>query len=421
MFDHIQINVKAGDGGNGAISFRREKFVPRGGPDGGDGGRGGDVIIRVDPDITGLGILRRRTSYQAEDGGNGQRKKKHGKNGKDVVLKVPPGTVVRDTAQEGDEGILSDMTQIGQEVVIARGGTGGRGNVHFASAVNKAPRIAQKGQAGEERTVSLELRLIADAGIIGHPNVGKSSLLAAASAANPKIASYPFTTLEPILGVVQAGQKRFVMAEIPGLIEDAHLGRGLGHDFLRHAMRTKMFIHVIDGLSASPVEDMVQVNMELSLFDPSLAEKPQVVTVNKIDLPEVAARMKEIEAAFRKADVAVHFVSAATGEGVAGIVAQAADMLERIEAVKAAGEEAPPRVFRPRPRTARVSVSKEGDTFIVTSPPLERIAAMADLTDAEVRRELRAQLDRMGVTRALAKAGVKAGDKVRCGQFEWEW
>ncbi|MBI2851946.1 MAG: GTPase ObgE [Chloroflexi bacterium] len=421
MFDYIQLRVKAGDGGNGAISFRREKFVPYGGPDGGDGGDGGNIILRSEPGIAGLGDLRRRSFYSAEKGGNGQGKKKHGRRGKDVILSVPPGTLVWDLAREQSEGPLVDLTQAGQEVVIARGGRGGWGNIHFASAVNRVPRIAQKGQAGEERTIILELRLIADVGIIGYPNVGKSSLLAAASGAKPKVGSYPFTTLEPVLGVVQSGLESFVLAEIPGLIEDAHLGRGLGLDFLRHAMRTKMFIHLVDGSAASPVDDMLLVNTELSLFDPALGEKPQLVVVNKIDLPEVSIRLEELEAAFRKAGVGVSFIAAATGEGVSALMVRVTDMLKRVEAAKAAGVAAPARIFRPRPGAVRASVSKEGETFVVTSPALERIAAMVDLTDAEIRRELRFQLERMGGTRALVKAGIKPGDKVRCGVFEWEW
>ena len=298
MLDQIGIAVKAGDGGSGAISFLREKFVPFGGPDGGDGGDGGDVVIRAEAGVTGLQMFRRKGLYRAGNGGNGRGRKKHGKDGEELVLAVPLGTVVWDETGVGGEEIIADLEQAGQQAVVVRGGRGGRGNVHFASSTSQAPRLAQKGQAGEERSIMLELRLIADVGIIGYPNVGKSTLLTTASAAKPKIDSYPFTTLEPVLGVVEVGQRSFVLAEIPGLIDGAHLGRGLGHDFLRHVMRTKMLIHLVDGASAFPVEDMVRVNTELALFDAALVEKPQVVALNKVDLPRVQSRLAELKDAF---------------------------------------------------------------------------------------------------------------------------
>ncbi len=421
MFDRVEILVKAGDGGDGAVSFRREKFVPFGGPDGGDGGNGGDVILLANSDMASLAMFKYRSLYRATNGKHGEGKKKHGKKGSDLILRVPEGTLVWDRTQSENEALICDLAQPSQEMIIARGGKGGWGNTHFVSSTNQAPRIAQKGEVGEERAVILELRLIADVGIIGYPNVGKSSLLAVASAAKPKIANYPFTTLEPILGMVNVGQKSFVLAEIPGLIEGAHLGRGLGHDFLRHAMRTKMLIHLINGTSASPVEDMVRVNTELSLFDSTLAQKPQVIVVNKIDLPEVQSRLAEIKGAFRQAGVTVFFISAVTGEGVDELMAQAVKMLSQIEKKVEMGERKSEKVFRPQPRIARASVRKEGDTFVVVAPELERIVAGANVTGAEVRRHLQGQLDRLGVTRVLTKAGVKPGDKVRCGQFEWEW
>ncbi|MDP7410047.1 MAG: GTPase ObgE [Dehalococcoidales bacterium] len=421
MFDKVEIRVKAGKGGDGAVSFRREKFVPFGGPDGGNGGDGGDVILVTDPDVTSLARFRYMSLYQAVNGRDGRGRKKHGKKGSDLVLRVPLGTLVWGVVPAGDKVLIIDLAQPGQDVRIAGGGNGGWGNTHFVSSTNQAPRLAQKGEAGEERSIILELRLIADTGIIGYPNVGKSSLLTAASAAKPKIASYPFTTLEPILGVVMVGLKSLVLAEIPGLIEGAHLGRGLGHDFLRHAMRTKILIHLIDGTSVSPVEDVVRVNTELSLFEPALAQKAQTVVVNKIDLPAVQTRLGEMKQAFCQAGMSVFFVSAVTGEGVGELMEQTMKMLIQVETQVVVGVGAPKKVFRPRPRNPLTSVRKEGDTFVIAAPALERVVARVDVTGAEVRRHLRGQLDRLGVARALVKAGVKPGDKVRCGHFEWEW
>ena len=421
MIDRVEIVVKAGGGGDGAISFRREKFVPYGGPDGGEGGNGGNVVIKADPAVTSLWEFRQKRFYHAEDGKNGSGQKKHGKSGEDMILTVPEGTLVSHKIAITDDALLADLELPGQQVIAAKGGRGGLGNAHFSSATNQAPRIAQRGEAGEESSLILELRLIADVGIIGYPNVGKSTLLAAASAAKPKIASYPFTTREPALGVVEIGPQSFILAEIPGLIEDAHLGRGLGHDFLRHSLRTKMLIHLIDGGSELPVEDMIRVNSELSLFDSALAKKPQLVAVNKIDLPQVQARLNEIREAFSNAGISVLFVSAATGKGVVKLMAETLKMLNQAEAEKERGKEVPKKVFRPQPKVSRASVQKEGDTFVVVVPELERLVVREGVTSPELRGQLKRQLARLGVTRTLLKAGIKAGDKVRCGTLEWEW
>ena len=419
MFDRAEIRVKAGKGGSGLVSFRREKFVPFGGPDGGDGGRGGAVIIKADAAVSSLILLLQGKLYRAGGGGNGQGKKKHGKAGADLVLAVPVGTVVSGKTQLVDDTEIADLLQPGQLVVVARGGRGGLGNTHFASATNQAPRIAQKGWAGEEKSIILELKLIADVGIIGYPNVGKSSLLAAASAAKPKIASYPFTTLEPALGVVETSQWSFIIAEIPGLIADAHLGRGLGHDFLRHVVRTKVLLHLVDGSSASPIEDMIRVNNELKLFDSALTQKPQLVAVNKIDLLPVRARLVEVEDAFASAGIKVHFISAASGEGVSELMAKALAALGQVATQeKAPG---PRKVFRPKPRRAGIIVRKEDDAFVLAAPELERIAAGTDLRDIEARRQLLMWLTRAGLSQALKKAGAKPGDRVRLGELEWEW
>ncbi|MFH1169801.1 MAG: GTPase ObgE [Chloroflexota bacterium] len=416
MIDRASITVKAGDGGNGAISFRREKFVPYGGPDGGDGGKGGDVVIRADASVTDLRRFKIRSSYKAAGGGNGSGAKKHGRDGGDLVLNVPPGTVVSLLSAEGDGGLLADLEQPGQSVVAAAGGQGGRGNTRFASSVNQAPQIAQRGETGEGRSLILELRLIADAGIIGYPNAGKSTLLAAASAARPKIAGYPFTTLEPVLGVVESGQQTFVLAEIPGLIDGAHLGRGLGHDFLRHSLRTRVLVHLIDASSEDPVGAMHRVNAELGLYDSSLARKPQVVAVNKIDLPEVQLRLSQIESAFEQAGVRPFFISAATGRGVTELMAETAAVLSRAAEATA---EVPRKLFRPQPRAHGISVRREGAVFVLTAPGLERIVSQGG-GEADVHWQLRGRLVRMGVDRALEKAGARPGDRVRCGDLEWE-
>ncbi|MBA7487077.1 GTPase Obg [subsurface metagenome] len=422
MFDRTEIVVRAGGGGNGEVSFRREKFVPFGGPDGGDGGDGGDVVIVADSGVSDLRIFEHKRFYRAADGKSGKGKKKHGKKGENLILMVPVGTVVSYKTQiSGDAGI-ADLEQHCQQVVVAKGGKGGLGNIHFASSTNQAPQIALRGEAGEEHSIILELRLIADVGIIGYPNVGKSTLLAAASAANPKIAGYPFTTCEPVLGVVEVGRRSFVLAEIPGLIEGAHLGRGLGHDFLRHIVRTKILIHLVDGSSASPTEDMIQVNAELSLFDSALAKKPQLVVVNKIDLPQVQAWLAEIKDAFSCAGTGVLFIAAATGEGVTELMAETIKMLDEVTRLgRKDDEKIPKKIFRPQPRGAGTSVHKEGDTFVVVAPELERIVTGADMTSPGVHRQLKRQLARLEVGRALEKAGIKPGDRVRCGNLEWEW
>ena len=422
MFDLVEIVVKAGGGGDGVVSFRREKFVPFGGPDGGDGGDGGDVVIMADSGVSNLRIFEHKRFYRAADGKNGKGKKKHGKKGENLILIVPVGTVVSHKIQIGGDDVIADLELLGQQIVVARGGKGGLGNTHFASSINQAPQIAQKGEAGEEYSLILELRLIADVGIIGYPNVGKSTLLASASAAKPKIAGYPFTTREPILGVVEVGQRSLVLAEIPGLIDGAHLGRGLGHDFLRHIVRTKILIHLVDGSSASPTEDMIKVNNELSLFDSALANKPQLVVVNKTDLPQVQTRLAEIKDAFRCAGTRVLFISAATGDGVSEIMAETMKMLDEVTRLRReVDEKIPKKIFRPQPRGIGASVRKEGDTFVVVAPELERIVARTDMTSPGVHRQLKRQLARLEVDRVLEKAGIKPGDRVRCGNLEWEW
>ena len=418
MIDRVKIDVKAGDGGGGIISFRREKYVPFGGPDGGDGGHGGSVFIIADRSMTTLlKYYQGKRRFTADGGMKGGRKKMHGKNGSDLTIMVPPGTLIFKVLDDGTE-LLADLTAEGQKVMVAQGGSGGYGNTRFATPVNQAPRIAEKGVAGKEATLLLELKLIADVGIIGCPSVGKSTLLAAASAARPKIADYPFTTKEPILGVVAVGQRSFVLAEIPGLIEGAHLGLGLGHDFLRHAERTRVLIHLLDGSSASPISDMKQVNSELALFNPVLAAKVQLVVVNKIDLPEVRARIPELEKELAHSEAPLFFISAATTEGVPQLMGKACEMLDSVATPQP--DEALT-VFRPQPKKERVAVSREGDIFVVSSPRAEKLIARMDLENPEDRTYIRQQFARIGVASALKKAGVKPGDTVRFGKVEMLW
>jgi len=419
MYDKAEIRVKAGDGGDGAVSFRHEKYVPFGGPDGGEGGKGGSVVVRAEAGIDSLRKYRQSRVYRAESGHRGQGSRKHGRNGEDIIIEVPAGTIVKAVEEDG-ESLLADLEAIGAEVIAARGGRGGWGNTHYASPTNQAPKIAQKGEKGEEILLQMEMRLIADAGIIGYPNAGKSTLLTAASAARPKIASYPFTTLEPVLGVVEIGQETFVMAEIPGLIEGASAGRGLGHEFLRHAMRTRVLIHLVDGSSASPVADMLHVNEELARFDAALASRPQIVAVNKIDLQEVREKLAGLKQELVVAGVKAHYISAANGQGVPGLMAEVLKMLKAVTPEQPKVEE-PLKIFRPRPAGARFTVSRVGDEFVISAPDLERLTGGPNVSPNELRWQIDHQIRKLGLNKALEKAGARPGDKVRLGKMTWEW
>ncbi|MCL2150359.1 MAG: GTPase ObgE [Dehalococcoidia bacterium] len=421
MLDKIEITVRSGDGGDGMVAFRREKFVPRGGPNGGDGGRGGDVVIQTDSNLSHLSNFRYQKWFSAENGGNGRNNNKTGRSGANLVIEVPVGTVVSYQNPSFDEFSITDLDKPGACVVVAHGGRGGRGNARFVSSTNQAPRLAQKGELGEEKEITLELRLIADAGIIGYPNVGKSSLLAAASAARPKIADYPFTTLEPMLGLVEAERASFVIAEIPGLITGAHQGKGLGHEFLRHVLRTRVMVHLVDGSSASPVDDMIAVNNELFLFDAGLAARTQLVAVNKIDRPEVRERTLEIRELFRVAGVEVSFVSAATGEGVQGLMSKVAAALEQAPMPSAVTDSAALPIIRPQAHSREVEASRDGGVYRVTEHDLERLVAGSDTTNPEVRRQIGSILTRGRIRARLVKLGISPGDKVRVGAFEWTW
>lgn len=417
FLDETRIHVKAGDGGNGAVSFRREKFVPFGGPDGGDGGRGGSVYLVADPNVNSLAEFRFRRHFKGGRGGNGRGQNKHGAKGEDIFIKVPPGTIVR-----SDGELLADLAQPGQEVMVARGGRGGLGNSHFATPTRQAPRIAQKGEPGEERWLDLELKLIADVGIIGYPNVGKSTFLAGVTRASPKIADYAFTTLTPNLGVAEAHHVDFVLADIPGLIEGAHRGVGLGHEFLRHVERTRVLIHIVDGTADNPVQDFEQVNAELRLFNPQLADKPQIVAFNKMDVEAARQRWPQAREEFAARGVKAFPVSAATGEGLADVLGEAAEVLRRVgRGVEAAELAQEVRLFQPRPLAADFVVEREPGGFRVRGRLVERAVAMTDLENDEAVAFLQRTLTKMGVTTALAEAGVKPGDVVRFGKVELEW
>jgi GTPase len=424
MLDRVELKLKAGDGGKGAITFRHEKYVPFGGPSGGDGGRGGDIIILSDASQSTLRPYQRRRIFHAEDGQPGMSKNKHGANAPSIILSVPPGTLVYEKTESGGEFLLADLEKDGQQIIAARGGNGGYGNTHYATSTNQTPRIAQPGIQGQEKTIVLELRLIADVGIIGYPNVGKSSLLAALSAAKPKIDNYPFTTLEPELGVVRLDEQRnFVLAEIPGIIEGAHTGKGLGHSFLRHAMRTKVLVHLLDGLAASPLEDMIKVNNELAMFDQTLAKRPQVVAINKVDLPTVEANVEKLQNIFSEAGVNPFFVSAAGKIGLTELVQEiwqqlkAAGVRDRLN-VQA---ETPAKVFRPRPAERGVKVQKKGNRYILADPALEKLMDKLDLDDPSDLEKFNQAIEQLGVNKTLKSAGAKSGDTVMTGNMEWKW
>jgi GTP-binding protein len=431
FYDQARITVKAGDGGNGAMHMRREKYVPRGGPDGGDGGRGGSVYVLGDASLNTLLAFQFQRVFRAQSGGPGGAQKRHGAAGEDLDVPVPLGTVVRDTAT-GET--LADVTETGQRLLVARGGRGGLGNVHFATSTQRAPEFAQKGEPGEERELDLELRVIADVGLVGYPNAGKSSLLTAISAARPRVADYPFTTLEPNLGVVGIDDESFVAADIPGLIEGAHAGAGLGHQFLRHIERTRLLVHVLDAAGVEgrePLEDFQRINAELGQYSEKLASLPQIVAANKMDLPEARRRWPALKEAFDRAGVPAFPVSAAAREGLEPLLRLTAAMLaeirrdERERAEQATGDfEITPdhRVFTPLARSREFRVEQVSEhAFDVEGAAVERTVAMTDFESEGGTKFFHYRLRQMGVTAALERAGIHAGDTVRIGDYEMEW
>ncbi|MGQ9684411.1 MAG: GTPase ObgE [Anaerolineae bacterium] len=418
LFDEVKIYVRSGDGGSGCVSFRREKYIPFGGPNGGNGGAGGDVFIVASRHLATLIDFKKRSHFRAERGGHGGSNNKQGARGKSLEVLVPIGTLVRDA--ESNE-VLADLIQDGQRVRVVQGGRGGRGNAAFATPTNQAPRLAENGEPGKGRWLRLELRLIADVGIVGLPNAGKSTLLAAVSAARPKIADYPFTTLEPNLGVAEVDQRSFVLADIPGLIEGASRGAGLGHAFLRHIQRTRVLIHLLNGLSEDPLQDWRQINEELRLYDPSLPQKPQVVALNKMDVPEVRERWPHVRRVLLAEGVEEPMaLSAATGEGTRELLRRVAIVLE--ETPLPAPNEAVP-VLRPGERSEEeYQVRRQADgSYRVSGERIERIAAMTPWGNEEAVDRFQRILRASGIWQALEEAGVQEGDTVHIGTVELEW
>ncbi|MBN1563793.1 MAG: GTPase ObgE [Anaerolineae bacterium] len=416
-FDEARITIQSGKGGDGIVHFRREKYIPRGGPSGGDGGKGGDVVLVVRSTLNTLIAFSRRTHFQAENGTNGGTSDKTGKSGDDLLIDVPPGTIVRD-AETGS--VIADLTESDQRVIVAQGGRGGRGNARFASSTNQAPRIAEKGEPGEARELLLELKLLADVGIVGVPNAGKSTLLSVISNAKPKIASYPFTTLQPNLGVVVLDDRDLVFADIPGLIEGAHSGAGLGHDFLRHIQRTRVLVHLLDGSAEDPIADFHQINTELALFDDQLGKKPQIVVINKVDLPQVEEYLPLLREELEKLGYEPLAISAVTQRNVRQVVNRAWQALDALPDEEPEVAALPVYQLDDDPLAFTISRTESGD-FRVSGERIERAVAMTYWDYDQAVTRFQRILETMGVTAALEDAGVKPGDTVFIGTHELEW
>ncbi|MCB0077264.1 MAG: GTPase ObgE [Anaerolineales bacterium] len=418
FLDEARIYVQAGDGGNGVVAFRREKYVPRGGPAGGNGGKGGDVYLQVDPQMNTLYKFHGRVHFRAERGTHGSGMNQHGRQGDDLYVPVPAGTIVRD-ADSGE--VLGDLTEIGESLLVAQGGRGGRGNASFKTSTNQAPRISEKGEAGQERWLTLELKVIADVGLIGLPNAGKSTLLSVISAARPNIADYPFTTITPNLGVVQIGDAPpYVVADIPGLIEGAHEGKGLGDQFLRHVERCKLLVHLVDGSADDPLENFEAINSELASFNRHLASRPQLVVLTKADLPTVQQQEGALRDALEADGYAVMTISAITHEGLQPLQYRIAQMLAELPAPEPVVEVTP--IYRPLDDDKQFSVGRDTDgAWRVTGVEIERIIQMINWEQEEAIERLQRQFRGLGITQALERAGVDMGDTVRVGEAEFEW
>lgn len=422
FIDKARIFVKAGNGGNGAVAFRKEKYVPAGGPEGGDGGNGASVIFEVDLGLRTLMDFKYQRKYHAEPGGDGTKGRRAGKNGEDLVLKVPPGTIIRD---EETNLILADLKEEGDRAVIARGGRGGRGNQHFANSVRQAPAFAKSGTDGQERWVTLELKMIADVGLLGFPNVGKSTFLSVVTAAKPKIANYHFTTLTPNLGVVQTKfGDSFVLADIPGLIEGAAEGVGLGHDFLRHVERTKVLIHIVDisGLEGrDALDDFEKINSELSMYNEKLATRPQVVVANKIDILEDESIYEEFKNELEGRGYKVFKMSAATRQGIDDVIAYVSKLLQEVEDVELVSED---EMYRPEldvKEDEGLSIDIEDGVYVVTGKSLRRIMYSVNFDDMESLQYFQKAMESQGVFDRLREMGIEDGDTVRIYEIEFEF
>jgi GTP-binding protein len=422
--DRARIHVTAGSGGDGSPSMRREAHVPRGGPDGGDGGRGGSVILEAQAGLTTLGAFRRSPHVKATSGGRGARRRAHGRDGEDAVVLVPPGTVAR---RHPDGDLLGEVLAPGDRLVLARGGRGGRGNVHFASSTHQAPRHYERGDPGEEGWIELELKLIADIGFVGAPNAGKSTLLAALTAARPEVGPYPFTTTTPNLGVLALGAddrdpRAVVVADVPGLIEGAHQGQGLGHAFLRHVERCRVLLGVVDGAVEDPVAEWHAVLAELRLHDPALVDRPMRLVVTKHDLEEARARWPAVQAALRTDGFEPMAVSAHDGTGLDTLRAELTDALAEADRGEPSGTTPPVRrLHRFDPAAEGWEVVAEADGLRVRGASIERSAARTDFTNAESRDRFQRRLERMGIDAELRRLGARNGTNVRIGALELEW
>ena len=422
FIDKARIFVKSGNGGNGAVSFRREKYVPAGGPDGGDGGNGASVIFEVDLGLRTLMDFKYQRKYVAEHGEDGSKKRKAGRNGEDLILKVPPGTIIRD---EATGLVIADLKEEGDRAIVARGGRGGKGNQHFANAIRQAPAFAKSGTDGEEKWVILELKMIADVGLLGFPNVGKSTFLSVVTKAKPKIANYHFTTLTPNLGVVQTKfGDSFVLADIPGLIEGAAEGIGLGHDFLRHVERTKVLIHIVDisGIEGrDALEDFDKINDELKLYNERLATRPQVVVANKIDIMEDETVFEDFKAELESRGYKVFKMSAATRQGVDDVIAYVSQLLQEAEDIELVTEE---EMYKPelvQEEEEGLSVEIEDGVYVVTGKALRRIMYSVNFDDMESVQFFQKSMESQGVFDKLREMGIEDGDTVKIYDIEFEF
>ncbi|HHY82640.1 MAG TPA: GTPase ObgE [Clostridiales bacterium] len=417
--DKVKIHIKAGNGGNGSISFRREKYVPNGGPDGGDGGNGGNVVFVVNPGLHTLMDFRYKKHFRAESGEDGRSRNQTGRDGEDLIIEVPPGTVVRD---EQTGLVLADLKTPGQRKVLARGGKGGKGNVHFATSTRQAPKFAREGGKGQERTVVLELKSIADVGLVGFPNVGKSTILSSLTAARPKIADYHFTTLTPNLGVVEVREgQSFVMADIPGIIEGAHEGVGLGLEFLRHIERTRILIHVLDASGSEgrdPLEDFHKINKELREYSEKLAERPQIIAANKSDIPEAEANIQRLKAALEPMGYPVFKVSAAQNKGFGPLLDEVVRMLAELPEPESFEEEVD--VYR-LDEEEPFEITVENGEYLVTGPAVDKLLGMVNLEDYESLQYFQRMLRKLGIIDALREKGIQDGDTVRLRDWAFDY